>query len=174
MNAHGSAGDPDELSAEDAAFLAVAAQSLRTQDDSRWVEVSSRVLTTALRATRRSRPVLAQAPGGPVHVSEQVIVAYLRDALDGLVPGTAVAGIHLDITGRDAFTGVLIELIVQYRTAILPAADVIRERATAVLTELLGAAATGVHVRTSHVHVSDVTVDDPQTSAPPRRPFPFG
>lgn len=174
MNPHDSSVDPDDLSAEDEAFLATAAQSLRTHEDSRWVEVSSRILSTALRATRRSRTVLAQAPGGPVHISEHVIITYLRDALDGPVAGTAVAAIHLDITGRDVFSGVLIELIVQYGTPILPVADLIHARATAVLLDLLGPAATAIHVRTSHVHVSDVTVHDPQIAEPSRRPRPPG
>lgn len=173
MTPHESTGEPAELDPQDRALLSAAAGALRAHSDPRWVEVSSRVLNTALRATRRSQPVRALAPGGPIRVSEQVIVAYLREALDGLVPGTAVAGIHLDITGRDTYTGVLIELIVQYGTAILPVADRIRAQAATVLEELLGPAATGIHLRTSHIHVSDVTVGDPQTAEPASQPLPF-
>lgn len=166
--------DVPSLSAQDEAFLAEAAGTMRAHADPRWVEVSSRVLDAALRATRRSQPVKAQAPGGTVYVSEQVIIAYLREAIDGRIPGTAVAAIHLDITGKDTFSGVLIEMIVQYGTEILPAADRARATAAAVLHELLGTAATEVHVRAGHVHVSDVTEHDPQTTEPARTKFPFG
>ena len=162
MNAH----EPTHPGADTHAFIAMAAQALNEHADQRWVEVAPRILTSALRATRRSLPVRARAPGGTVYVSEQVITAYLRDALDGLTPGTAVAGIRIAIAGRDTFTGVLIELIVQYGTAILPAADRIRAQAAIVLLELLGPAATAIEVQTSHIHVSDVTMYDPQSAAP--------
>ncbi len=152
------------------AFIAKATQALTDHADQRWVEVAPRVLTGALRATRRSLPVRAHAPGGTVYVSEQVITAYLRDALDGHTPGTAVTAIRINIAGRDTFTGLLIELIVQYGTAILPAADRIRAQAAAVLVELLGPAATAIEVQTTHVHVSDVTVHNPQSAAPSDRP----
>ena len=155
--------DGPQLSARDEALLAEAAQSLRRHTDARWVEVSSTILSSALRATRRSRPVRAGAPGGTVHISEQVIVSYLREALDGHIPGTAIAGIHLDIADHDTFNGVLIDMIIQYGTEILPVADHTRAIAATVLEELLGPLADGIYIRTSHVHVSDVTTHDPQT-----------
>ncbi|GAA3602767.1 hypothetical protein GCM10022223_18170 [Kineosporia mesophila] len=153
-------------------LIDLASRALTEHADQRWVEVAPRVLSTALRATRRSLPVRAHAPGGTVHVSEQVIVAYLHDALDGHTPGTAVAGIHVNIAGQDTFTGVLIELIVQYGTAILPAADRIRAQAATVLLELLGPAATAINVQTSHIHVSDITTQDPQEAPPTTQPGP--
>ena len=165
-------GNQSDIHPDTGAFIDLARRALNDHADRRWVEVAPRVLSTALRATRRSMPVRAHAPGGTVHVSEQVITAYLRDALDGHASGTAVAGIQINIAGQDTFTGVLIELIVQYGTPILPAADRIRAQAATVLLELLGPAATAIEVQTSHIHVSDVTPHDPQQAAPSDHPSP--
>ena len=68
-------------SAREDAMLEQAAQSLREHVDPRWVEISDRVLTRALRATRASLAVQARAPSGPIHISEQVLVTYIRDAI---------------------------------------------------------------------------------------------
>ena len=155
--------DPREDTPEDA-LLAEAAQSLRARVDPRWVEISDRVLAKVLTATRRSHPVRAAARTGPVHVSEQVLIAYLRDAIDGQVPGSALAGVHVEIEGRDTFSGVTIQVLVQYGRPILPMADRIHEIAAGRLAELLGALAPPVDVRATHVHVSDVTRGDPQTA----------
>ena len=155
--------DPHEDTPEDA-LLAEAAQSLRARVDPRWVEISDRVLAKVLTATRRSHPVRAAARTGPVHVSEQVLIAYLRDAIDGQVPGSALANVHVEIEGRDTFAGVTIQVLVQYGRPILPIADRIHEIVAARLAELLGPLAPPVDVRATHVHVSDVTRGDPQTA----------
>lgn len=143
-----------------------AAVLLRERSDQRWVEISDRVLAKALRATRRSHPVRALAPGGPVLVSEQVLVAHLREAIDGQVPGSAVERIHVEVDGRDTFAGVIIEVTAQYGEPLLPIADRIHALATAELTTVLGPVVAQVSVRATHVHFSDVVIGDPQKLTP--------
>jgi len=152
------AGAVDDRVLRDATAL------LRERVDERWVEISDRVLTKALAATRRSQPVRAVAPGGPVTVSEQVLVAYLRDAVDGHVPGSAVERIYVEVEDRDAFARVIIEAIAQYGEALLPIADQIHALAASELRALLGPLAPQVSVRATHVHFSDVVLGDPQSS----------
>lgn len=134
---------------------------LRERADRRWVEIADRVLSQALAATRRSFPVRAQAPDGPVHVSEQVLVAYLRAAIDGSVAGAAVAAIVVDVDDAAAYRGVTIELVAQFGVELLPLADGVRDIAAATLAPLLGPVTPVVTVSAMHVHVGDVTASDP-------------
>lgn len=142
-----------------------AADELREETDRRWVEVAPAILKVALSASRRSLPVRAHAPSGPIHVSEQVIIAYVRDALDGALPGAAVASVSVQLADRDRFDGLFIELMVQYGLAILPIADHARALAATALARL-GVESDRISISTSHVHVSDVTLGDPQTTDP--------
>ncbi len=71
-------------------------------------------------STHRSHPIRAQASGGPIQISEQALISYLRAAIDATVPGTALAHISLQVTGRDELSGVIIQLIAQYGTPLLP------------------------------------------------------
>ncbi len=151
-------------SAVDDRVLRDAAAILRERVDERWVEISDRVLAKALAATRRSHPVRAHAPGGPIQVSEQVLIAHLRDAVDGRVAGSAVERIHVEIEDRDTFARVIIEVIAQYGEALLPIADQIHALAASELSTLLGPLAPQVSVRATHVHFSDVVRGDPQSS----------
>ena len=149
-----------DLPGED--VLAAAAADLRDRVDPRWVAISDRVLASALTATRRSRPLRAQAASGPVSVSEQVLIAHVRHALDGRVPGTAVAAIHVNIEGRDSFSGLIIEIVAEYGRPLLPLADRVHALAAAELVSVLGPLDPLVSVRATHVHVNDVTRGDPQ------------
>lgn len=152
----------DDGSERDDAVLLRATEALRAVDDDRWVEVAPRVLQAALGASRRTRPVRASAASGPLQISDQVIVSYLRDALDGAVPGTAVDRITVRLAGRDTFDGLLIEMLVQYGVAVIPVADRVREIAADVLRRL-GVESVEVSISTTHVHVLDVTRADPHT-----------
>lgn len=145
--------------------LRAAAQRLRRQADARWVEVSDRVVAAAMTATRRSLPLRAMAPGGPVHVSEQVVVAHLRAAIDEAVADAATAAVTLEVRDRDALTGVVIQLVARYGRPLLPIADHVRDVTAARLVDLLGPTATTVTVHEMHVHFSDVTTGDPHTSS---------
>lgn len=148
-------GDPQDL-------VTRAADVLRTRADERWVEISDRVLTKAFNVTRRSMPVRAASSGGAVNVSEQVLVAGIRSALDDL-SGAAAVDIRISTDDQHRYTGVFIALSVDYRTAILPVADRARDRARDVLLTLLGPVNPPVTVTTMHVHVDDVREPhDPQ------------
>ena len=146
--------------------LQAATASLREHVDDRWVEVADRVLSLALTATRGSLAVRAQAPGGPVQVSEQVLVAYVRDAIAG-VAHVAPSGIEILTDDQHRCTGVVIEVTVQYGQPVIPVADRIRNLTEAVLAELLGPVTPSVTVTAMHVHVADVTTTDPRTGRPP-------
>lgn len=159
----GAAGEPDA-----AAFARVdqAARAARARRDPRWVEVSDRVLAKALQATRRSFPVRAMTPSGPVSVSEQVLVTYIRDAVQGQVPDAALLHVRIDLAGRDTLAGVTVSLIGRYGVELLPVADRVRDLTAARLRDLLGPVEVPVRVETMHVHFADVVDGDPHDDDP--------
>lgn len=140
--------------------LAQAAEAARRRLDRRWVEVSDQIVTTVLTARRHTRPLRAAGTTGAVFVSDQVVVAGLRTAVDGAVRGSAVARVDLEVQ-RDQLVGVVIQLVAQYGTALIPLADEVRTLAQERLATLLGPVEAPVTVSAMHVHFSDVTVDDP-------------
>lgn len=162
MNPTDGSRPTDDGSARDDLVLSRAADALRAVDDDRWVEIAPRILQAALGASRRTRPVRATSSSGPLQISDRVIVEYLHEALDGAVPGAAVDRITVRLAGRDTFDGLLIELLVRYGVAVIPVADRVREIAAGVVRGL-GVESVEVSIRTTHVHVTDVTRADPNT-----------
>ncbi len=148
------------------ALVRAATQSLQDRRDPRWVEISDRVLARALRATRRSPLIRARSASGVVHVSEQVLVAYIRDAVDGVVPDAALLHVRTDLVGGDTLTGVTLSLVARYGVELLPAADEIRRLTAACLVEVLGPVDVPVGLDLLHVHFADVIVGDPSHSGP--------
>ena len=149
--------------------LDAATESLRAHVDPRWVEVSDRILARVLTATRRSLPIRTSedSSGGALLVSEQVLTTYIRHAV-APVPAAAPTRIHIRSDSDNNYTGVTIEITVQFDEPILPIADEVRDRTEQVLRELLGTIHPPVTVSAMHVHVSDVTTDDPHTGRPRR------
>jgi len=143
------------------AALKAASAALRAQADQRWVEISDRVLAKAMTATRRSHPIRAQASSGAIQISEQALISYLRAAIEATVPGTTLAHISLQVRGRDELSGVIIQLIAQYGTPLLPIADEVRTRAIQCLHQILGPSATPVTVTHLHIHFCDVSETNP-------------
>lgn len=144
-------GDPPQASA-----LGLAAAALRRRADERWVEVSDRVVSRAMTVTRRSQPIRAQASSGPIQVSEQVVISYLRAAIDETVLGFALAHVTLQVSGRHELSAVVIQLIAQFGVPLLPVADEVRRLALRCLESVLGPTPTPVTVTSLHVHFSDV------------------
>ena len=136
-------------------LLEAAATALRDRPNDRWVEISTRILSHALTAVRRSKPVRAQASGGVVHISEQVLTAHLQAALDG-ISGIELDRVSFDLDG-DVYRGLELIVTVQYNEPIIPLADAIRNAAAAELTNLLGPVTPAVTVTTMRVHVDDVS-----------------
>ena len=126
------------------------------------------VLARVLTATRRSLPIRTSedSSGGALLVSEQVLTTYIRHAV-APVPAAAPTRIQIHSDSDHNYTGVTIELTVQFDEPILPIADEIRDRTEQVLRGLLGPIHPPVTVSALHVHVSDVTTDDPHTGRPP-------
>ncbi len=149
--------DPQRQPDQDAQSRRVA-DLVRDQADERWVEISDRVLEKALRVTRRSMPVRAASVGGPVNVSEQVLIAGIRQALEP-VAGAVPTDIQVHTDERHNYTGVLICITADYGSPILPAADDIRNRTEYALTSMLGALTPPVTVSTMQVHVDDIQKD---------------
>jgi len=139
-------------------MLEQATQSLRGQVDQRWVQISDRVLSGALRATRTSLHVRAQGATGPVHISEQVLITYLRDAIS-TVPHAKIQDVIITTEGIDIYTGVTITIWARYGAPLIPIADTIRDLANQRLTQLLGPIAPPVSVTTMAVHIKDVFHD---------------
>lgn len=162
----------DPVTQAERALQHSAAGDLRDHPDPRWVEIADVVLSRALTTTRPSPPVRAQARSGPVQISEQVLVSYLRDSIDALDDCEVVA-IRID-TSPDAgtagdpsgeiCTGVLVALAVRFGTALIPLADEVRQLARGRLVEMLGPGTPAVSVSAMHVHVADVTRGDPKLS----------
>ncbi len=164
---------PDELNGDEAR-LYEARDQLSHHVDDRWVEVSDRIIWRALNATRRSAPIrtahqnpTAPNPLGQVFLSEEVLTAHLRDAI-AQVPAAAPSRIHVHADGNHNYSGITIEITVQYPEAIIPIADEIREHTQQVLHQLLGTEIPTVTINTMHVHVSDITTNDPHTGRPPK------
>jgi len=154
-------GDPQSGEA----LLARAASRIRQQADERWVEIADRVTAAALSATRTSAPIRARTPGGGrVWICEQVLVAYLRQAVDDEVPDAATTAISVRVAGRETFDGVGIQLTVRYGTLLPLVADHARAVAARVLTDLLGPLDSEVDGRVMHIHIADVTRGDPKTT----------
>ena len=141
------------------AMLEQATQSLRDHADQRWVQISGRVRNRALRATRTSLPVRAQAATGPVHISEQVLITYVRDAIS-TVRHAKIQDVNITTEGIDTYTGVTITIWARYGAPLIPIADTIRDLANQRLTQLLGPIAPPVSVSTMVVHIEDVFYDN--------------
>ncbi len=143
-------------------LMARATAELRAQTADRWVEVQDRILDHVRTASRRSRPVRAQAPvnaggatlSGNTFVSEQVLRSYLRETLDE-VASVSVHQLRFNLDG-DVYTGLTIVVRVQFGVDIIQAADALRARAEVCLRELLGHVIPDVTIRAMHVHVDDV------------------
>ena len=148
-----------EVEPEGQALLRTAAADLRSHVEARWVEVADALTSRALRASRPSPPVWAQAPSGPVRVAEQVVVTYLRDRLNP-VAGCEVHNVRLEVR-EERCTGVVIVVVAQFGQRLIPLADDLRTRAESVLAEVLGQDMAPVTVTQMHVHVADVTPGDP-------------
>jgi len=140
-------------------MLEQAAQSLREHVDQRWVEISDRVLSRALRATRTSLAVQARAPSGPVHISEQVLITNVREAIS-TVPHVKIQDVVIITEGLDTYAGLTIIISARFGLPLLPIADAIRALANTRLTQLLGPITPPVTVTTMDVHVEDVFQDD--------------
>ena len=142
-------------------MLRAAASELRHQVNHRWVEIADAVVSRALTASRPSWPVRAQASGGPVQVAEQVLVSYVRGSIDTIADCEVV---HIQVrTDGDACTGVVIAVAVRFGTPLIPLADRVRQRAERRLSQLLGPVIPPVTVTDMHIHVADVTRDDPKS-----------
>lgn len=139
-------------------MLEQATQALSDHVDQRWVQISDRVRSRALQATRASLPVRAQAATGPVQVSEQVLITYLRDAINK-VPHAKIQDIIIATEGLDTYTGVTIIISTLFGTPLIPLADTIRDLANKRLAELLGPVSPPVSVTTMTVHIEDVYED---------------
>lgn len=159
MTLHEPTGSDPSSSPSTDPGLEAGAQALRHHADARWVEVSDRVRSRALQSTRRSLAVRAQAPGGPVRLSEQVLISYLRDALAN-VPGSRVQDITISTEGVDTYVGLGLYISARYGSPLLPIADTLRTLAASRLGELLGTVAPPVTVSTMHVHVEQIYADD--------------
>lgn len=147
---------PDEWAEDfESPVLDLAAGQLRERSDDRWVEISNRILTHAMSAVRRSKPVRAQAPGGVVHISEQVLTAHLQTVVDR-IPGIDLDRVDFDLDG-DVYLGIELGVTVVYQERIIPLADAVRNAVAAELALLLGPVTPPVTVTAMLVHVSDVS-----------------
>jgi hypothetical protein len=147
------------------ADLAAAVEQLRTQPPSeRAHETAGRVLRAAMSAPRRA-VVLDTAHDG-LQVSSVAVVALLRDALARALVDSAVRRIRLDHDGP-TLTRVTVEVVVRYGSSVPDLAAFVGQAVRSVLLDALGPGpAPGAAGVVDHVHVSDVTLGDPELVEP--------
>lgn len=150
----------DKLTEADEARLRLAAAELRDHSDERWVEIADRMLISVLRRQRPSHPIRAESRSGGFHVSEQVLVTTLQHVLDH-VAHCEITDIHIH-ADRDIYTGVTILMRAQYPYPLIPLADQVRDIAHQTLADILSAPPQHVTVEAMHVHIEDVTKNDPK------------
>lgn len=137
-----------------------AIQQMRDHTDPRWVEIESDLLAHVLATSRPSHPLRARSALGPYAVSEQVLISYLRDALDR-APHCEVSAIY--VHADDAVcTGITIVTTAQYGHRLVDVADVLRIAADDVISKVLGVVRPRVTVTDMHVHVDDISSGDPK------------
>lgn len=164
-------------------LLARSARALRESDDPGWGEASQRVLAAVRGATRRSWPVDASfpdaagtrpphdggdegheevdgRPGDRLRVSDQVVIAVLRQALEA-VESCAPSRISLVLDDHEC-TGAEISLVAAYGTELHAAADRARALVLTALDDVLGPPAFSRRSAVVDVSVDDVTPGDPR------------
>ena len=164
--------DPGQSTPVPSAHVLDAREQLRGHSRPRAVEIADNVLRNALRSSRRSLPVRVAPPHDFVRVSDQVIITLLRRDIDATLEAAAVGRIRLIVDRDESMRELTIELVVKYGQVLLDVADQARTIADAVLARLLVSSAFTVEVVTSHVHISDITTDNPQLVDPTDEPNP--
>jgi hypothetical protein len=156
--------DGVDLPRGEAALVAATAQ-LRDQPPSpRAAEVAARVLDRALSSPRRA--VVLETTDPLLQVSTVAVVAVLRAEATAALEGAAVRRVRLDVDGS-TLRAVHVELVVQWGASIPHAADVTHAVSRTVVADLLGpGGAPGADDVEHHVHVSDVTLGDPDLVEP--------
>ena len=142
--------------------LVAAGHALKDYADQRWADVSDHVLRAALTASRPSQTIRAHLPSslGETRVGQNVLAAYLRDAIDSTITHSATLAVH-PVLDDDLLDHLVIEIVAQYGSPLLPLGNHIRGVATQTLATLLGPQRPAPAVHVTHVHVGNVTPDDP-------------
>lgn len=126
---------PDRNGAQAAgSSVARAATALRAHTDAGWIDARDRIRSAAMSATRRTWP-LALARGDDLFVSDQVVIALLRETIDAVDHVTAS---RIIVSPRnDMVDLVTIEVSVSYGHPIPPLVDELRRRCAELLARLL-------------------------------------
>lgn len=137
--------------------LSRAAAAARAENEPGWAEVSASIQDRLRTAVRRTRLIRGEAPGGPFHVADAVLITYLRDAID-TIPGCTLLRVVLRGEG-DSCTGALLEIGADYGLDLLSVAARVRDTARDLLDELLGPIVPGLGETGVDVTVIDVVED---------------
>lgn len=153
---------PSEAPTREELDLQLAVQELRDHTDARWVEIADSMLVDVISKARPSHPVRGAVGPAEFHVSEQVIRAYVLDAIDS-VPDVDVDDIRVQ-ADKDRYTGITVVITARHGLPLVPAADAIRSATRTCLVDLLGEQVPPITVSRMHVHVENVTLEDPRLS----------
>ncbi|MEO3937700.1 hypothetical protein V3N99_13220 [Dermatophilaceae bacterium Soc4.6] len=151
------------------AVLLRAVGALRDEPAEGWAQASERVRQTLRQTSRRARALTVTAadlpdggdlgPTDRLAVSERVVLDALRRTVSGAA-GVAPAAIRLELEpadgGRHLCTGVRLDLVVGYGTALMALTEQLRPAVARTIDDLLGPA----H-RFVDIEVVDVEPDDP-------------
>jgi len=139
---------------------------LHDEPDLGWEEASKRVRRMLRRTTRRARRLTATTtdlagfgPADRLEVSERVVLDALRRAVSttaGVAPVAIVLHVEPHADGHDRCTGVRLELVVGYGTALTALTGHLRRVVVQTLDDLLGPSEWVVGL-----DVVDVEADDP-------------
>lgn len=138
--------------------LAKAALLLRQHTDSGWKAIEDTILARARTLFRPSAPVRAHHAFGDFFVAADVIVAELRQAIDG-APGAVAQDIICTVEENDILESVTVHLIVAYGVSLLDVAAAVHRLTLQGLRDILGDLAPDAAAVHTHVHVGDVSND---------------
>lgn len=143
-----------------AAAVAEATLLLRQHTDAGWTAIESTVIERALAAFRPSAPVRGRHDLGDFFLASDVVVARLREAVDG-ARGGAAQRITCTTGEDDRLETVTVQLVAAYGPPLLELSERVHAVALATLQALLGELAPPAEGVLVHVHIGDVS-DDPR------------
>lgn len=148
--------------ADGAERLQAAVDLARTEPtDARWVTIENDLLDRILAVSRPAHPVQGHTEHGAFSVSEHVVRSHVLAAADE-VPGCEVDAIAIHTDAQARCAGITLVITACYGLSLLALADRVRSSVASAVPLVLGAVPPPVAAAQMHVHVHDVTIDDPK------------
>lgn len=137
--------------------LARAVREIRSApEESRWIDISSSIVSMLSETSRRSWPVDATFTGDAgsddtLRIGDRVVRTTLRTALDG-VHHCEVSAVHLYLDGHIC-TGAAVTVTGVYGDDLQAAGTELADTAATALAELLGPSSRAIDITIDDIHV---------------------